>query len=241
MPSAFSRPPMRCSRPAVPGMAHGRARVSSSRRYGQNSAVVARALVAGGREAGVDRGQLVELGDPPRLGAVGQHAVGQQHHRRAVGDGDPGGLEGGVEAVARRLRRDDRHRRLAVAAEHRLEQVGLLGLGREPGRRAAALDVDHQQRELGHHREADGLGLQRQAGAGGRGHAERAREGRTEGGADAGDLVLGLEGRDAERLVLAELVEDVGRRRDRVGPEEQRAAPSAPRWPPGRTTGPGCR
>ena len=29
---------MRCSRPAVPGMAHGRARVSSSRRYGQNSA-----------------------------------------------------------------------------------------------------------------------------------------------------------------------------------------------------------
>ena len=38
-------------------------------------------------------------------------------------------LDGGVEAVARRARRDDRHRRLAVAAEHRLQQVGLLGLG----------------------------------------------------------------------------------------------------------------
>ena len=41
-------------------------------------------------------------------------------------------------------------------------------------------------------------------------------------GADAGDLVLGLERRDAERLVLAQLVEDVGGRRDRVGAEEQR-------------------
>ena len=38
-PSAFSMPPIRCSRPAVPGIAHGRARVSGSRRYGQNSMV----------------------------------------------------------------------------------------------------------------------------------------------------------------------------------------------------------
>ena len=37
MPSAFSMPPMRCSRPGVPGTAHGRASVSGSRRYGQNS------------------------------------------------------------------------------------------------------------------------------------------------------------------------------------------------------------
>ena len=40
--------------------------------------------------------------------------------------------------------------------------------------------------------------------------------------ADAGDLVLGLERRDAERLVLAQLVEDVGGRGDRVGAEEER-------------------
>ena len=98
-------------------------------------------LVVGlGGEAGVDRGQLGDLGDPPRLGAVGELAVGEQHHRGAVGDRDPGRLERGVEAVAGRLRRDDRHRRLAVAAEHRLQQVGLLGLGRQArstGRRAA--------------------------------------------------------------------------------------------------------
>ena len=34
--SCFSRPPMRCSRPGVPGTAHGRASFSS-RRYGRNS------------------------------------------------------------------------------------------------------------------------------------------------------------------------------------------------------------
>ena len=130
--------------------------------------------------AGSIVGQLGELGDPPRLGAVGEHAVGEQHHRRAVGDRDPDRLEGGVEAVAGRARRDDRHRRLAVAAEHRLQQVGLLGLGRQAGRRPAALDVDDEQRQLGHHREADGLRLQRDARARRRGHAEAAGERRAD-------------------------------------------------------------
>ena len=34
---AFSSPPMRCSRPGVPGIAHGRASVSGSRLYAWNS------------------------------------------------------------------------------------------------------------------------------------------------------------------------------------------------------------
>ena len=37
VPSCFSMPPMRCIRPGVPGIAHGRASVTGSRRYGQNS------------------------------------------------------------------------------------------------------------------------------------------------------------------------------------------------------------
>ena len=45
-----------------------------------------------------------------------------------------------------------------------------------------------------------------------------------EGGPDRGDLVLGLERANPEVLVLRELVEDVGRGRDRVGAEEQRQA-----------------
>ena len=38
-------------------------------------------------------------------------------------------VQRGVERVRRRARRHDRHRRLTVAAEHRLQQVSLLGLG----------------------------------------------------------------------------------------------------------------
>ena len=38
-----------------------------------------------------------------------------------------------------------------------MQQVGLLGLGRQAGRRAAALDVDDHQRQLEADREADRL------------------------------------------------------------------------------------
>ena len=43
---------------------------------------------------------------------------------------------------------EDGDRGLAVAAVHHLEQVGLLGLGRQAGGRAAALDVDDDERQL---------------------------------------------------------------------------------------------
>ncbi len=36
MTSCFSIPPMRCSRPGVPGFTQGRASVAGSRRYGKN-------------------------------------------------------------------------------------------------------------------------------------------------------------------------------------------------------------
>ena len=60
-------------------------------------------------------------------------------------------------------------------------------------------------------------------------------------GADAGDLVLGLEGGHAERLVLAQLVEDVGGRGDRVGARGRPAGRTARRRRPGRRTARGCR
>ena len=173
-------------------------------------------------ERRIDDRQVGEFGDPPRLGAVGEVAVGEQDHRGAVGDRDPGRLQCGVEAVAGGARRDHGHGRLAVAAEHRLQQVGLLGLGRQSRRRASPLDVDHQQGQFGHYGQPDRLGLQRQAGARGGRDPQLPHECRTERGTDAGDLVLGLERRHAEALVLAQLVQDVGGRRDRVGPEEDR-------------------
>ena len=94
------------------------------------------------RERRVDRRQFLDVGQAPRLGTVGEVAVGQQDDRVAVGDGQAAGLVRRVEAVRRRLGRNDRHRGLAVASVERLQQIGLLGLGGQTGRGAAALDVD---------------------------------------------------------------------------------------------------
>jgi hypothetical protein len=46
---------------------------------------------------------------------------------------------------------DHRQRAFAVAAEHRLQQVRLLGLGRQAGARTAALHVDDDHRQFEHH------------------------------------------------------------------------------------------
>ena len=175
-----------------------------------------------GGEGHRDVGQRVEVGQPPRLGAVGEVAVGQQDHRRAVLEGDADRLDRGDEAVRRAVRRDDRQRCLAVTAEQGDVEVGGLGLGRQAGRRAAALDVDDEQRQLERDGERDRLALEGQAGPAGGGDAEVAGEGGAERHADGGDLVLGLHGADAEVLVLRQLVEDVRGRRDRVRAERDR-------------------
>ena len=66
-----------------------------------------------------------------------------------------------------------------------MQQVGLLGLGRQPGRRPGALHVDDQQRELQADRQADRLGLEVEARARGAGHAEVPGERCAERDADA--------------------------------------------------------
>ena len=130
-------------------------------------------------------------------------------------------LDRGVEALRRRRGREHRHRALRVSPEQHHQQVGLFRLRRHPGRGAGALDVEDQQRELEHDPEPDRLLLQHDPRSGRGGDAERAAEGRAEGRADGRDLVLGLEGADAEALVPRQLLEDRARRRDRVGAEEE--------------------
>ena len=58
-------------------------------------------LVGPGGELHRDRCQRRQVGEQPRLGAVGQVPVGEQDHRGAVGKGDPGCLDRHVEAVGR--------------------------------------------------------------------------------------------------------------------------------------------
>ena len=95
--------------------------------------------------------QVGDRRDPPRLRPVGDVAVGQQEHRGHEADGDPPSLLRNVEAIAGAAGGDHRHGALAVAAVEGLEQVGLLGLGRQPSGGAAALDIDDDHRQLGHH------------------------------------------------------------------------------------------
>ncbi len=137
---------------------------------------------------------------------------------------DADGLERSLEAVARRVRGHDRERRLTVAAVHREEQVGLLGLGGQTGRRPTALHVDHHERELEADREAERLRLQVEARAAGGGDPELAGERGADRNRGGRDLVLRLQRADAEVLVLRQLVEDVGRRGDRVGGVQDRQA-----------------
>ena len=97
---------------------------------------------------------------------------------------------------------DHRHRALAVAAEDGLQQVGLLGLGRQAGRRAAALHVDDDHRQLGHHRQAHAFALERDARAAAGGDGHRAGERGADRGRHRGDFVFGLEREHVEVLVL---------------------------------------
>ena len=167
---------------------------------------------------------LTLLGDAERLGAEAKVPVGEHEHRGHPLDGDLEPLQRRVEAVGRAARRDDRHGRLAVAAEERDVEVGLLGLGGHARGGAAALHVDDDQRQLGDDREAQHLRLERESRAGGGGHAQGAAEGGADGGADAGDLVLGLVGHDPHVLEVGGVLEDLGGRGDGVASQEDLAA-----------------
>ena len=175
-------------------------------------------------EGGLDLGIIRHRGNAPGLRAVAKEALGEQQDRGHVLEGDLGGLEGGVEAVRRRMGGHDGHRAFAVAPIEGLVEVGLLRLGGQAGGWAAALDVHDDQRQLGHHGEAHRLGFQGEARTGGRGHREASGIGGADGGADARDLILGLERLGAQALVERELLQDGRGRRDRVGAAEERQA-----------------
>ena len=78
----------------MPGTAHGRDIVSGSRDVRHKAVRV-------GAELNFDVGQLAYVGQQPRLGAVGELAVGEQDYRGHVLGRDPHGLVGAIEAVGR--------------------------------------------------------------------------------------------------------------------------------------------
>ena len=202
--------------PGVPGIAHGRASVSGSRRYGWNGSSPASAKVVemSGRSAtsGISHGSepLARYASERRY--TGVRYLSAMRTASIAASKHCDGLEAATTGTA-----------LAVPAEQDHQEIGLLGLRRHPRRRPRPLDVEDQERQLERDREADGLGLQHDR-AGRGGDAERAAEGRADRGADCRDLVLGLERDDAELLAPRELLEDRRRRSDGVRAEEERQA-----------------
>ncbi len=119
-----------------------------------------------------------------------------------VGEHDDGGLEllgdvkrldGDFKSVGHAHRGEDGANRVAMRREGRGKEVGLLTLGGHARGRATALDVDTDQRELGDAGQAEGFGLEGEAGAGGGRHGFGATERGADRGGDASDLVFGLE------------------------------------------------
>ena len=214
---SFSRPPMRCSRPGVPGMTQGARQV----------------LVAGvGLEAfGLGAELDLELGQiaPPRESATARRRC-RGSRRRA---GSPASCTsrrcGRLRGRSRSSRRANGRRAPAsgtrrcgrTTACSRSDCSVLVGRPVE-GPPRWTLTITSGSSSMTARPSASRL--QRHAGAGGGGQAERAAIGGADGRADAGDLVLGLEGRDVEVLECRQVVQDVGGRRDRIGTEEQRHA-----------------
>jgi hypothetical protein len=210
---------MRCSSPACPGRPTGGRASRGSRSVGLERP-------AGRWRWDRDVRQVRDGRDAPRLGAVGEEGVGQVDDRGHVLERDPPRLDGVVEALARRGRRDDGHRRLAVAAEHDLEQVRLLVLVGMPVDGPARWTSTTTRGSSTITARPIASLLSAMPGPDVAVSAHRAAVRRADGGADRRDLVLGLERLDAEVLVARQLVEDVARRGDRVRPVEQVALAS---------------
>ena len=113
-------------------------------------------------------------------------------------------------------------RALAVTAVEGLVEIRLLCLGRHTRTGACPLDVYHHQRKLGHDRESESLGLQRQAGTGCGRNSQAAGEGSADGRAYSGYLVLRLHGLDTQILVYCEFLEDGSSRGYGIRTAEQR-------------------
>ena len=151
--------------------------------------------------------------------AIGHESISEEHDGCQVFQCHLCGVESCIEAVGRAKGCDDGHGALTVAAIERLQQVGLLALGGQACRRTATLHVDDDQRQLVNDGEVHSLALQTDTRAGGRGGSQRTSEGGADSRCTAADLVLTLHGDDATRLVLRQLVQDVGGRCDGIAAE----------------------
>ena len=218
MPSpSFSMPPTRCISPGVPGIAHGRASVSGSRRYGQNSGLPSASVwlgsVANGTEmsgrsstSGSCHGSEPLARNPSDSRITGVRYLTAMRTASIAASKQCTGLYAATTGSGASPERPNRAMLRSAASvlvgrpvdgPPRWMSTISSGSSTEMASEIVSLFEHHARAARG-------------------GDAEVAGERRAEGHAAGGDLVLGLHRAHAEVLVLGQLVEDVGRRRDRV-------------------------
>ena len=178
----------------------------------------------GRRVAGVgdrDVGQVGDVRDAPRLGAGGQEGVGQEHDRGHVLEGQPPGLDGHREAVARGRRRDDGSGESLLRPNMTWSRSAcsfLVGMPVDGPARWTSTTTRGSSTMTARPMASD---LRAMPGPELAVRPMRPAVARPDGRPDGRDLVLRLEGLDPERLVARQLVEDVAGRGDRVRAVEQ--------------------
>ena len=136
-------------------------------------------------------------------------------------DGQTHRLNRHIEAISWLCRRYNGTRGVAIAPEHALQQVTLLGFSRHTSARSRALNIGDDQRQLHRVREVNGLAFEGNARATRTGQANTAPKGRPNRGAHRGNFIFRLEGFDPKMFILRDLMQHFARRGNRIGGIEE--------------------
>ena len=152
------------------------------------------------------------------LGMFREQQVGENDHRELVLVRQIQGLGGGVVGLGHVGRSHDDAGEIALGSPQGLVQIGLLGLGGNPGRRTAALDRNEHDRRFDHAGLTHGLGHQGKPAA--RSGAHGASPGQSGADSHVGDrdFVLALLDHDPAAVGMSDHpVQDGGSGRHGVG------------------------
>ena len=152
-----------------------------------------------------------------RLHHLAHRPVGQQHRRHPVFFREVKRLSGQVGHLLDRRRSQHQHMEVAVAGAARCEEVVRLRRLDAAEAGPAALHIDNDRGQIRARQIRNALALERDAGAGGRGHRPLARRGHAVDHVDGRDLALGLQKCPADlRHFLRHIGRDLGLRRDGI-------------------------
>ena len=128
----------------------------------------------------------------PRLRSVAKESLCKKKHRSHMLKSNLRSIESSIETACWRMSCHNDHRTLTVTAIQSLIEVGLLGLGRDTGRRTCTLHIHNHKRKFSHDCKTHSLGLQGKSRTRSSGHSKITCEGRTDCSTDTCDFILSL-------------------------------------------------